>query len=105
MAQWQIFKGKTTNGSPRQVGELFDDGRIEEPGEAGFDITDMQAEMERRKGDGWSYVGRSTQFHENMAARIDAEVQAIVDDETIPITDPDEARKLVLTDYGINAGA
>lgn len=101
MAQWQIFKGKNKDGAPLPVGEQFDDGLIFEPHEDGFSNEAMLAEMKKRGGDGWSYIGRSTQMNSKMEDVIGAEVSAIIEDEGNPISDEAVARKLVLADYGL----
>lgn len=100
MAQWQIFKGKTENGAPIQVGEQFDDGRLAQPGDADFSTEWVIAEQKARKGDGFSYIGRSTVVSDAMP-QIQDRVDAIVADELNEIEDPAVARKQVLADLGL----
>lgn len=79
MAQWQIFKGKTTSGAPIQVGEQFDDGRIEQPGAEGFTIDLVKQECAKRKGDSWSYIGRSTVYTPAMEDHVAARAAPIIE--------------------------
>jgi hypothetical protein len=102
MAQWQIFKGKNAGGAPLQVGELFDDGELSSPEDQGFDTKARDAEVKNRGGDGWSYVGRSTQVSAKMANQITAEVDAIVGDEGNDISNEAVARRMVLAARGLN---
>lgn len=102
MAQWQIFKGKNAGGAPLPVGEVFDDGQIEAPDADAFDTAARDAEVKKRSGDGWSYVGRSTQVSAKMANQIQAEVDAIVADDSNEVSDEVAARKFVLAALGLN---
>lgn len=102
MAQWQIFKGKNAGGAPLQVGEMFDDGEIASPEDEGFNTKARDAEVKKRSGDGWSYVGRSTQVSDKMADQIAAEVEAIIGDEGNDISDEAVARRMVLAARGLN---
>lgn len=56
--QWQIFKGKEA------MPETFDDGVWANPGDEAFTQEFVKAEMAARKGDSFSYIGRSTQVHD-----------------------------------------
>lgn len=85
MAQWQIFKGKTASGAPVQVGEQFDDGRIEQPGVDGFTTDLVKQECAKRKGDGWSYIGRSTVYAPAMDDHIAARTAPIIEVVTADI--------------------
>lgn len=100
MAQWQIFKGKTAEGAPIQVGEQFDDGRLAPPGDANFSTEWVAAEQMARKGDGFSYIGRSTVVSDAMP-EVQGRVDALIADERNDIEDPAVARQQVLTDLGL----
>lgn len=118
MAQWQIFKGKTTSGAPIQVGEQFDDGRIEQPGAEGFTTDLVAKECAKRKGDSWSYIGRSTVYTPAMEDEVVARAAPIIDAITADLEQRSDAesvaaladdiasraRAAVIADLGLREG-
>jgi hypothetical protein len=77
MSQWQIMKKGVAE--PIQ----FDDGVWAAPGEDGFTTEYVVAEVQARKADGYSYIGRTTQ----VVARTEAAIAPRVAEATAALTE------------------
>ncbi|MER9546495.1 hypothetical protein NKI72_31455 [Mesorhizobium sp. M0437] len=78
MSQWQIFR--KIEGKDVADAEQFDDGIWAGPGDDGFTVDHVIAEMKARGASSYSYIGRSTKVGERTQADIVPRVAAVAEE-------------------------